>query len=202
MQEKLIEDLSKVLEKEPPEMERKFKCIFLLDDFSASGTSYLKYDSVKNKLKGKINALYQNIFDPQNVSLQGIFNLDELEIHVVLYLCTNQAKCQIEGDFDKLNERYSNRPFLHCMHLIPESFKLDQARDKEVIELCVNPSYYDKNFLEDEHTGENIQLGFQGCALPLVLSHNCPNNSVPILWAYDEAFFEGLFPRIPRHREI
>ena len=44
-------------------------------------------------------------------------------------------------------------------------------------------------------------LGFDECALPVVLSHNTPNNSLPILWqdADDDKQFKGLFPRISRH---
>ena len=28
-----------------------------------------------------------------------------------------------------------------------------------------------------------MKLGYGGCALPLILDHNTPNNSMPLLWA-------------------
>lgn len=34
---------------------------------------------------------------------------------------------------------------------------------------------------------EHLGLGYGGCALPLVLDHNTPNNSVALLWAETEA---------------
>jgi len=50
--------------------------------------------------------------------------------------------------------------------------------------------------------GADAVLGFAQCALPVVLSHNTPNNSVYILWGPETMTFSGLFPRVSRHREI
>ena len=45
-------------------------------------------------------------------------------------------------------------------------------------------------------------LGFNECALPLILYHNTPNNTLPILWfEYNKGVYRGLFPRINRHSE-
>ncbi len=45
--------------------------------------------------------------------------------------------------------------------------------------------------IQDEHTVkggvERLDFGYGGCALPLVLDHNTPNNSVALLWAECEA---------------
>ena len=62
--------------------------------------------------------------------------------------------------------------------------------------------YYDQR-LQDEHKskgGESVVLGYAGCALPLVLHHNCPNNSVYLLWADTDKPVVPLFPRVERHR--
>jgi hypothetical protein len=180
---------------------KKFRQVFLLDDFSASGTSYLT--EREGKLKGKISQLYKNIFEASEKSLQQIFEIKELDIHVILYLCTNQAYEQICSYFDKLQTQYHNRPSLHVMHLIPDSFKLNEQNEKSIYDICMNPKYYDAGVIEDKHTGNNIQLGYMSCALPLVLAHNCPNNSLSMLWSYEHSEkFEGLFPRIPRHRVL
>ncbi|MES1223402.1 MAG: hypothetical protein ABUT20_48350, partial [Bacteroidota bacterium] len=207
MKEKLIEDLKKGLGLEQvDEEDQKFKRVFLLDDFSASGTSYLKYE-LKNgqqEGKGKILAFYKSIFE--NKRLKEVFDLTQLKVYIIMYLCTEQAKNQIESNFTELQNKYKHKPELICIHVIPNTDKLSELRDAEVVNLCTKDKYYDAEELEDEHTkkgGKNVKLGFGHCALPLVLFHNTPNNSVPLLWSYDEsAIFKGLFPRIPRHKEI
>lgn len=174
----------------------RFQNIFLLDDFSASGTSYLR--EKEGELKGKISQLYKNIFE----SGENIYNTNELNVCVILYICTNQANIQITGLFDKIATKYGHRPYLHCMHIIPDSFKLDKALEKNIYDLCMNANYYDAG-IEDEHTGPSIQLGYRDCALPLILAHNCPNNALSMLWSYEHLEkFVGLFPRIPRHRVL
>jgi hypothetical protein len=61
--------------------------------------------------------------------------------------------------------------------------------------------------IETSHTllgGTNVRLGFGSGALPLVLEHNTPNNSLALLWA-DTAPSDGepimrpLFRRRQRH---
>lgn len=205
MQEELIKDLKKITGiDEVAEADQKFRRIFLLDDFSASGTSYLKYSDDEQKLKGKIAALYKSIFGSE--SFDTVFDIANLKVYVVIYLCTEQAKNQIESNFNELKKVYKNKPELICMHIIPNTDKLNEVNDNAVIQLCKDEAYYDAAEIEDEHIrkgGKNVKLGFGQCALPLVLAHNTPNNSVPLLWSYDTSKkFKGLFPRIPRHKEI
>lgn len=207
MKEELISDLKKILETEQVnDNDGKFKKVFLLDDFSASGTSYLKFETKDGivKGKGKISAFYKSIF--ANEDLKKIFDLQSLKIYVIIYVITEQAKNQIENNFIQLEKLYGNKPKLICLHIIPNSEKLNIQSDEEIVNLCSKDDYYDAEELEDEHTkkgGKNVKLGFGECALPVVLFHNTPNNSVPLLWSYDTSDkFKGLFPRIPRHKEI
>ena len=202
MQKELIEDFPGLFGREIAAGESSFQRLFLLDDFSASGTSYLKYDAEKDKLKGKIAGLYDSVFS-EDSNLSKIFDIDNLQVYVIIYLCTEQAKKAIESNFDKLEEKYGHRPQLLKMHLIPQSFALDPstAVDKLICDICMKDEYYDSK-LQNKHTdqgGKDVKMGFGGCALPLILHHNTPNNSVPILWSYENYKFEGLFPRIPRH---
>lgn len=207
MKEELISDLMRILETEQvDDNDKKFKKVFLLDDFSASGTSYLKFETKDGNLrgKGKIAAFYKSIFE--NEDLKKIFDLQNLKIYVIIYLITEQAKNQIENNFIQLEKLHGNKPELICLHIIPNSEKLNIQNDEEIVNLCLKDDYYDAEELEDEHTkkgGKNVKLGFGECALPVVLFHNTPNNSVPLLWSYDTSDkFKGLFPRIPRHKEI
>lgn len=201
MQGELVADQKRNLGRSPNSNEDKFKVLFLLDDFSASGTSYLKFNSTEKRLKGKINALYESINNKED--LKGVFDMENLEIHIILYLCTEQAKTAIESNFRKLKEIFNlkNIPELHIIHLISDSYKISEENNKKIFDLCNKDLYYDGSKLEDIHTGE-VKLGFSGCALPVVLYHNCPNNSLSILWAYENAQFGGLFPRVPRHKEL
>jgi hypothetical protein len=207
MQEELTKELQKIADPNLlTEEEKKFKRVFLLDDFSASGTSYLKVSTEQDKrqVKGKIATFYKSVFE--NNDFEQVFNLKQLKVYVTIYLCTEQAKNQIESSFTHLEEKYGNKPELVCLHIIPNSDKLNEVADEKIIQLCKEDRYYDALELEDEHTrkgGKDVKLGFGRCALPLVLSHNTPNNSVPLLWSYGTSSkFVGLFPRIPRHKEL
>lgn len=203
MKDELLKDLRKY-SADIKDVDGKFKQVFLLDDFSASGTSYLKYNTETKVFKGKIAAFCENIFE--DPALKDVFNIDNLNIYIVIYLCTEQAKNQIEQCLPELEKKYRILPKLLYMHLIPNDYKLNEIKDEGIVQLCNDETYYDAEEIEDEHTkngGSNVKLGFGKCALPLILSHNTPNNSVPLLWSYETSEkFKGLFPRIPRHKEL
>lgn len=208
MKDELCQEVKNILGiDEISDDDAKFKRIFLLDDFSASGTSYLK-TSVKGSktiLKGKISALYKSVFE--NNDLKKVFDIENLKIYVIIYLCTEQVKNQIEKNFSEILKKYNHKPELICLHIIPSYDKLNPLSEEDIVSLCNKDEYYDKNELEDDHTrqggGNGVKMGFGECALPVVLFHNTPNNSVSLLWSYDSSEkFKGLFPRIPRHKEI
>lgn len=55
--------------------------------------------------------------------------------------------------------------------------------------LDLGDRYYDHALYErikqhcDENGQSDMKLGYANCALPIVLDHNTPNNSIPLLWA-------------------
>ncbi|MCH5717777.1 phosphoribosyltransferase-like protein [Niabella hibiscisoli] len=213
MRDELVEDLEKPhnFNRKVTDDEGKFKKLFLIDDFSASGTSYLKYNEKAGKLKGKIASLYSSIFPqaaepsseeanaPQSAVAKS-FSKD-LKIYIILYLCTSQAKKTIEDNFEKLHEIYGHKPQLVILHEIHENYKITETH--EIHSICKKDIYYDKDLIEDKHTNGDVKLGFGHCALPLILAHNTPNNTIPLLWSYEySTIFKGLFPRIPRHRVL
>lgn len=203
MKKELIEDLNDKykLKLQDNSDESKFKTLFLIDDFSASGTSYLKYTD-EGDLKGKIAGLYDNFFGPNATeAVKSAFDRDDLKIYIILYICSTQAKNTIESNFDKLYEKYKHRPELVIIHELDEQYTI--TLDEDIFKVCANDKYYDKDVIEDKHTKTNVRMGFSSCALPLIFEHNTPNNSVPLLWTYEYSeIFQGLFPRIPRHRVI
>ena len=60
-------------------------------------------------------------------------------------------------------------------------------------------SFVDKHF--EIGRGKEPYLGFSDCSLPLVIYHNTPNNSFPVLWYSWEDEVNPLFPRVTRHKE-
>jgi hypothetical protein len=68
--------------------------------------------------------------------------------------------------------------------------------------LAAEDRYFDPA-ADDEHGevgGVSKRYGFADCRLPVVLSHNTPNNSLFLLWAEAEHSVRGLFPRVSRHQ--
>lgn len=205
MKEELVKDLKQnklIKEDEKEDSDKfKFKTLFLIDDFSASGTSYLKLNE-NGDLKGKIAGLYQSLFEE---TVSGIFNLSfditNLKIYIILYVCSSQAKSFIENNFEALYKKYGHKPELIIMYELDDNYKIKEEDD--IYNVCLNDKYYDSELIEDVHTKSNIRMGYSNCSLPLILEHNTPNNSIPLLWTYDYSEkFIGLFPRIPRHRVI
>src|SRR5207253_1242212 len=67
--------------------------------------------------------------------------------------------------------------------VMPPTLKVDPVRDGPFVQLI--DKYYDPS-IETEHTrvgGDSAKFGFADCALPVILEHNTPNNSVALLWA-------------------
>ena len=192
-----------------------FVNIFLIDDFSGSGNSILRIKNngeFKGKLKQFVDEALGSQAEPRCLGERCINNGPRL--YIVTYIASEQAITDLRQrvlSFVSSDER----PYLYsCTVLdplqmlnrkltIPQS---DNSNDGLFEDMLYD--YYDAR-IEDEHTrtgGRNVILGYGGCALPLVLSHNCPNNSVYLLWAQTEKTdncpgLRALFPRISRHLE-
>ena len=79
--------------------------------------------------------------------------------------------------------------------MVQEESSFLLARSYRAIYLCqrtptaafleLTDRYYDSS-IENKHTrvaGTDAKLGFGQCALPLILEHNTPNNSIALIWA-------------------
>ncbi len=179
---------------------KMFRMVFLLDDFSGSGRTYLRKDNSSSVIVGKIAK-----FRDQLQSTDGLGKLidtNDLYIGIVLYIATKHA---VDNLMLLLKELFKGFPYInhdvHVVHLLHDDVSLDSFRDADFLSLATH--YYDSK-AEDEHTrkgGTDVKSGFAGCGLPLVLSHNTPNNSMFLLWADPDIFqIRGLFPRVSRHR--
>ena len=176
-----------------------FRNIFLLDDFSGSGYTYLR--PKKFKWSGKLHCFYESITSEHD-PLSGLVNRSDLRVWLVLYAVTERAMTHLEEYGRKI---FADIKFsVTAMHTIPDDIKYDETENEKFTELIKDKAYGCEGLEKDEHIAvgdtSRLHLGFDGCALPLILNHNTPNNSLPILHRNDEhTAFRGLFPRVSRH---
>ena len=176
---------------------QKFRTVVLLDDLSASGTSSLTRDQ-DGTFGGKIGSVYQNVKNPLNEVFR-LVDLQHTEILVVLCLATQQARRYLENLLREMWEPLGTEYAVIVVHPLKDEHCL-KSGGSSAFETLLH-DYYDPT-IEDEHTrkgGTNdLKYGFAACGLPLVLSHNTPNNSLYLLWAESKKV-RALFPRVSRH---
>lgn len=170
---------------------RKFRFLFLMDDFSASGRSYLRKGDT-GEFDGKVFKVFEAIDKDQ---LHGLVDPSSLTITILLYTATAQAVAQLEALCSEALKERSYTCNVKACQLLDDAIKLDSEKDSEFWKLL--EKYYDSS-IETEHTG-SVKFGYADCALPIVLSHNTPNNSAYLLWAESEKI-KALFPRVSRHK--
>lgn len=198
--------IKEALRKSLPDREQEtyFRNIFLLDDFSGSGITYITEDmSSACGMDGKIVNFYKSIMDSQDPASE-LVNTEDLRVWLILYMATERAKERLQSMGSQL---FKNIPFSVIVnHTIPDSVKYMENDDAEFTDLIKDREFGWDGLDTDEHmnksnNNEKPYLGFDACALPLILNHNTPNNSLPILHRNEDNIkFKGLFPRISRHQ--
>jgi len=175
----------------------RFNLVWLVDDFSGSGNTYIRFDDEK-RFTGKIQKIYDMLLDG------GLVNPNYYEIYLLLYVATRQAIDHIQYWSERFTSERGLKPLrLHVLCPIESDAALSPISDPTLMSMLANTKYYDER-ASDPHIAvggtKDARYGFANCALPLVLSHNTPNNSVYALWGPEEFQFIGLFPRVSRHR--
>lgn len=178
----------------------KFNLVWLLDDFSGSGNTYIRYDGGNKAFKGKIKKIYDQLHRGD------LIDTSHHEVYLLLYVATRQAVDHIEYWAERFTSEYGYKPLqVRVLCTLEHEVAITRNPDAQLDALIRNSKYYD-NRASDQHTrvgGTNdLRFGFARCALPVVLSHNTPNNSLYILWGAESYDFRGLFPRVSRHREF
>lgn len=196
----LLDKLSRDLKELKSDITKpKFKTIFLLDDFSASGISYIRKED--GEFVGKIAKFLKEILDEENEIAQ-LINISDLKICVVLYLATKKALGRIKLLVDEMMKPQGIEVDIKAVHEIDELTILteDNLGDfLKVLKKYYDPKIETPSYVKGKH--DNPYLGFDECGLPIILSHNTPNNSLPILWFDPEQNdFRGLFPRVQRFK--
>jgi hypothetical protein len=179
----------------------KFNKLFLVDDFSGSGISYIRpVKASPEHYTGKIPKIVDQLL---NRDLKTIFDIKELEIYIILYVATEQAIEYIEKSLQIYRNSIQEFKSINivAIQIIPRSVSVDEKTESDLVKL--SETYFDKEVITTSYSQGRINkpyLGFDECGLPLVLYHNSPNNSLTLLWQEENRIVVGLFPRVSRHR--
>lgn len=176
----------------------RFETACLVDDFSGSGSSLIRYDENAKRWRGKIDKFHR-----ANVHRIGKQLSDTCVVHVHHHLASEQARRQIEADIERFALDHPQFAYtVSFSYVLPSEVVIGDA-DSDVDLVALLRSCYDAD-IEDEHTGKSIWYGYKQCGLPLILEHNTPNNSVALLWAESKSGatphqMKPLFARRKRH---
>lgn len=194
---RLVKDLRSDLKNDTA----RFEFVFLLDDFVGTGKTLLRKE--EEQWKGRLHRFWE--------ALSG--SVDEVlepgaVIHVHHYIATHQAAADIEPRHSLMvtergGERWFDKVEFSYGMILPKEICVTESGMPEFFALT--EKYYDSS-IETRHTevgGEHVKRGFGCAALPLVLEHNTPNNSVALLWAESTGEkgkpMRPLFRRRQRH---
>lgn len=196
----MLKDLQETLTKANLQSESPhFNLIWLLDDFSGSGNTYIRYDSETKSYGGKLRKIYEQLHQ------RHLIDPSHYEVFLVLYVATRQAIDHIEYWSERFTSEHGFKPLqLRVLCKLERSLALTENPPEQIAKLLAKTKYFDAR-ANDKHMkvgGSDGRLGFANCALPVVLSHNTPNNSVYLLWGPEQFDFQGLFPRVVRHRDF
>ncbi|MDV2480855.1 hypothetical protein F8E02_02305 [Methanoculleus sp. Wushi-C6] len=217
MRKSLKECISKGTGSIPSESDNKFKMLFLIDDFSASGVSYLRKESegYTGKIKNILDKFFLQSTTENRDNLSELVDLESLEVHIILYVMTREAIDYLERTIDSwLRESGMNVSIdIHPVQIIPDICKINYDENQSIELTKILHKYYtqcistSQGFLDmyERHwklapRWDHPWLGYNECALSVVMSHNTPNNSVPLLWFDEDSKHHGLFPRVNRHK--
>ena len=188
--------------------ESTFNHVLLVDDFYGSGTSLIDVVEDQDKggeggavvLDGKIAKFLKDADSLTMADENGPALLAEnYSATILLYMASARAKRHIEESLARAG--LAGRWSLEVVQVFDRDYDIT---DSELLADC--DVFWDP-VLEDEHK-KRAARGYKDCALPVVLYHNAPNNSVSPLWAdstgrrregYVSQERRALFPRYERH---
>lgn len=179
------DDLLKDLRKDLGDPESRFAFIFIVDDFVGSGTTLLRKEN-DGIWTGKLVRFWEDLHEAgvQETHLQPDWQLC-VHHYVASHLAAQVVVDRQAEAFQErsLTENWFKRVEFSNGMILPENLPVNDLRNKEFLALV--QEYYD-DAIETKHMkkgGDDSRLGFGKCALPLVLDHNTPNNSLALLWA-------------------
>ena len=179
-----------------------------IDDFTASGSSFIRIDN--DKFDGKLTRFFDAIRG--NDIIKSLF-VKKYEIHLYFLIATKGALFYIEELLGQYMKKYPDFKIkVGCVQLLDDDAKFTNHTEpdaKAIMEIISDPSYineqaFTKAYLKSYQEGDKrYYLGYKQCALTVVLNHNTPNNSMPIIWqpkrVEKNKLLYPLFYRITRH---
>lgn len=176
-----------------------FRTIVLLDDFSASGSSYIlkKADA---SYGGKVVKFLEGL---KTEPRRSLCHPDGIDLVILIYMATEKAIDYLRTTVKGLASDGINQIRIETVQPIPQSITLLRGEGGDFGRLI--EKYYDQSVFDTHLQKGNTpdaKYGYADCGLPVVLHHNTPNNSVALLWSYEGLEVRGLFPRVQRHKEM
>lgn len=199
-------DLLKDLRKDTADHAARFSFVYLVDDFTASGTTLLRQED--GKWKGKLYRFWEDV--SMGGMAKDVFD-DDWKLCVHHYISTAQSELTIDRRDGEVRTALGADGWFRSIELssgmrLPGEFSVTATTHTEFGELV--QAYYDDAIAnKNPHMmkgGEDARYGFGKCGLPLVLEHNTPNNSLALLWAETSGergvrAMRPLFRRRQRH---
>ena len=185
------QDLLEKLRDRLKDPKARFRLVYLIDDFMGTGTSFLRFNEKKGKWSGKLLKFKESIESAVNALDGAAIFADNWELCIHHYVGTAAAKSAIEGREAEARESMQDEGWARAVHfsfgaVLPQQLPIDSVPAQYDEFIYLTKKYYDPK-IRTEHTdvggAKHLGLGYGGCALPLVLDHNTPNNSVALLWA-------------------
>ncbi len=200
----MIQDLKKDMDSSLSERYQEltgdtFHTYFLMDDFTGSGKSFIRKDD--KGWHGKVNTFYDQLKDVG-------YDVKSAEIHLILYIATEKALEYIDGQLKEYSQEHGYKEITIDAVQKVSSLKWDENEKLAVLLEQNYKKFYEKykKSYDDKHfqigEGKTPFYGFGDGSLALILYHNTPNNSLPILWYSWEDQEDALFVRVTRHKEL
>ena len=207
-------DLLEHLRKDLSDDGARFRIVYLIDDFIGTATSFLRFDEKKSTWKGKLPRFRDSVKNAEKELGDKPF-ADGWELCIHHYVASSSAAEVIEKRLTEWAAAFPEdwartmRPSFGM--ILPSDLPINTIPERHDDFIKLTEIYYDPT-IQTKHTDvggvNHIGLGYGRCALPLVLEHNTPNNSVALLWAEtdggdrnDSGFhaMRPLFRRRQRH---
>jgi hypothetical protein len=191
-----------------------FRLVYLIDDFAGTGTSFLRYDDEKKNWKGKLIRFRESAEGAAAALGDDRIFAPDWELCVHYYIASANAADAIVQRLEQAGPALEGDGWARAVHpsfgmVLPADLPINAVKGRHDEFIKLTETYYDPK-LRTKHTDvggvTHLSLGYGGCALPLVLDHNTPNNSVALLWAETDGGDRGgvpamrpLFRRRQRH---
>ena len=212
-------DLLDNLRNDLRDRDARFRLVYLIDDFTATGTSFLRFDEEKDEdekeWKGKL-IRFKNSVKSANDTLRGDKPFeDDWELCIHHYMASSAAIEAIEERLEKAKkngafcEGWAQNTYSSSGMVLPPDLPINAVAGRCDNFIKLTNTYYDP-IIRTKHTDVggvfHLGLGYGGCALPIVLEHNTPNNAVSLLWAEtdggdrDGVYAPAMRPLFRRHQ--